>query len=71
MRNCAEARQHVANVIKKIQIIPQMNLTTASNVQTVKKTIQHMPKYVKNEKKRLIFYSSNISKISLTKKPEK
>ena len=46
MRNSAEARQHVANKI------PQMNATMVSKVQFVKETIQHMPKYVKNGKKK-------------------
>ena len=55
MRNYAEAKQHVANVVKKIQTIPQRNATTASNVQTVKKTILYMPKYVKNDKKKKKF----------------
>ena len=55
MWNCAEVRQRVVNVVKKIQTIPQMNATTASNVQTVKETIQDMPKYVKNGKKKKKF----------------
>ena len=52
MRNCAECRGKMCgNCGQKDPDHPTMNAIMASNVQTAKETIQHMPKYMKKRKR--------------------